>query len=246
MKAAVLYMRRAMGPTKFGDCVRDLAVADFMPTKKHPQGPRMIENRWQSLCDMYVNLGRNALVRHFLDSLKADLFFSLDDDSDFLPWQFYETVSHVDPVLRPIVSGLYFAHNGEERARARPLVLRKNEAGKMKTIWNYRPNTLEPVDSVGMGFCAIHRRVLEEWRAKHGDTWFNFTGTGLSDGFRIEDASFAQRMQSIGAKSFVHTGVTVGHLKIKVVGEADYLFRRSLEEAVARKQTDKAKESQAA
>lgn len=224
MKAVVCYLRRSLGPTGFGESVRDLAVYDFM------SGRRMIEDRWVPLqWPPYPNTGRARLIRHCLDRLpEAEIIFSLDDDQEFEPWQFYAIADAVDAERRPIVSGLYFAHNGEEMGRPRPLIARAADGG---TIWDYRPGQLEPSDVVGMGFCAMHRTALLDWRAAHGDTWFDYTGTGLADGFRLEDSSFCTRMRSIGKGIFVHTGVEIGHLKVKRIGAHDYRRLRALEAA---------------
>lgn len=245
MKAAVYYLRRPMGPTGFGEACLALAVADLLPTKQHPQGRRVIEDRWTSLnWPPYPNTGRNKLVAHFLDQLPVppDIFCSLDDDMDFEPWQFYALCELIHPLDRPIVSGLYFAHNGEERGRARPLILRRDPGAppeaKPKTVWRYRPDSLEASDTVGMGFCAIHRRVLEQWRAAHGDTWFDYTGTGAASpgGFGIEDSAFCARMRSLGHPIYVHTGLKVGHLKVKRIGAADHEMRTALEDHSAARQ----------
>lgn len=231
MKAGMFYLRRPYGPTGFGESMRNLAVADFLPDKQHPHGRRLIEDRWVSLqWPPYPNTGRTKLTQHFLDAMPGvELMGWLDDDQEFAPWQFYALADLIDPVRRPILSGLYFAHNGEERGKARPIVMRDSH-----TVWDYRPDTLEPVDIIGMGFCVIHRRVLEEWRRDHGDTWFNYIGTGLSDGFRLEDAAFCQRMKSMGVPIHVHTGIEVGHLKLKRIGAEDYRMRRALEPAGAK------------
>lgn len=228
MKVVVCYLRRSMGPTGFGESIRNLAVADFMPSKAHPQGRRLIEDRWVPLLwPPYPNTGRTHLMRHCLDQVpEAEIIFSLDDDMEFEPWQFYAVVDLIDPVKSPIVSGLYFAHNGDERGKARPLIARAADDG---TIWDYQPDALEPSDIVGMGFCAMHRSALHDWRAKHGDTWFDYQGHGLTDGFRIEDSMFSERMRSIGKPIYVHTGLEIGHLKVKRIGAEDYRMRKALE-----------------
>jgi hypothetical protein len=230
VKAAICYLRRSIGPTGFGESIRDFAVADFLPSKRHPQGRRLVEDRWVSLqWPPYPNTGRTHLTRHCLDKIPAaEIIFSLDDDMEFEPWQAYAIADLIDPVKRPIISALYFAHNGEERGKARPLIAREADGG---TIWDYRPDTLELSDVVGMGFCAIHVSALKEWRALHGDTWFDYQGTGLVEGFQIEDTCFCSRMRSLGKPIYVHTGVEVGHLKTKRIGAEDYRLRRALEQA---------------
>jgi hypothetical protein len=225
MKAVICYLRRSVGPTGFGECVRDLAVYDFM------NGDRMFEDRWLTQAwPPYPNTGRNRLTEAAL-KLPPELsqvIFWLDDDEAFQPWQPAAIVRCIDPVTRPVVSGLYFAHNGEERARARPVILKRNAAGRMKAQWDYPPNELMEVDSVGMGFTAIARPWLEKWQAQHGPTWFDYRGTGAASpgGFRLEDAAFCERVQETGGRVMLHTGIKLRHLKVVEIGETHYLRER--------------------
>ena len=172
----------------------------------------------------YLNLGRNAVIKQFLDEYPRDVraLLSLDSDNTFKPEQAYEVLSHLSPE-RPVVSGLYFAWNAE-KFMPRPLIIQNG-----KTLWDYPENSLEWSDSCGMGFCAIHRDWLEEWRAKHGDTWFDFRGTGKSSpgGFAIEDRAFCERVWQTGRKVHVHTGILIGHDKQVNVNEKLYRALRA-------------------
>ncbi len=230
-QAAMLYLRRPFGPTGFGECMRDFVVADHTPSKQHPQGRRLVADRWFSLCwPPYPNTGRNLLTARFLDTTprSVNLCGWLDDDMEFEPWQLPELAALVHPVERPIVSALYFAHNGEERGKARPLVI--TDTG---TQWDYPRDQLVRVRRVGMGCCFIAREWLEDWRREHGDTWFDYIGHGKADGFQLEDSAFCDRMTQFGASIWVHTGIIVGHLKLKRIGRFDHESRTALEKAVS-------------
>lgn len=222
MKAAICYLRRSVGPTKFGRCCLSMAIADYAG------GRRLFEDRWFDLgWPPYPNTGRNELFRQMQETLPKDveIFVSLDDDTGFEPHEAYAIVDCVDPIERPVVSGLYFARNEEERGRAKPVLLKKNERGVVKALWDWRPGELLEVDVVGMGFCAIHRSKLNEWQERHGPTWFDYMGTGKTSpgGFLLEDAAFSRRIQDMGGRLWVHTGIKPRHLKTVEIGETQFL-----------------------
>jgi hypothetical protein len=221
MQAAICYLRRSVGPTKFGRCCLALCIEDHA-------GRRLFEERWFDLAwPPYPNTGRNELMRQMQEQLppEVEIFVWLDDDMAFEPHEVYAIVDCVDPVERPIVSALYYSRNEEERGRARPVILRRNAQGIMRAVWEYVPGELVPVDAVGMGLCAIHRSKLNEWQAAHGATWFDYMGTGKESpgGFSLEDSAFSKRMQGLGASLWVHTGVKPRHLKTVEIGETQYL-----------------------
>jgi len=221
MKAAICYLRRSSGPTKFGRCCLALAIADF-------SGRRLFEERWFDLgWPPYPNTGRNELWRQMQQALppEVEVFVWLDDDMAYEPHEVYALVDCVDPHERPVVSALYFSRNEEERGRARPVILRRNEQGIMRAVWEYPPGELLEVDAVGMGLCAIHRRLVNQWQATHGDTWFDYIGTGKHSpgGFSLEDSAWSKRVQEMGGRLWLHTGIRPRHLKTVEIGETQYL-----------------------
>lgn len=177
----------------------------------------------------YLNLARNALVAQFLQEFPAEVegLLMVDADNKWRAEQAYQLVGLLDHIERPVVGGLYFAWQAE-KYMPRPLVLVKG-----KTLWNYPGSALVEVDSLGMGFTIISRKWLEAWRTEHGDTWFDFRGTGKASegGFAIEDRAFCERVISTGAKVHVHTGIKIGHDKQVDVNEKLYAALRLLNQA---------------
>lgn len=165
-------------------------------------------------CAHYLNVGRNALAKRFCDQYasECEVFVSLDTDHGFNPADVAHIVSLVDPVTRPVVSGLYYACD-DLGAQVRPIVLRRKADGSLDTVWEFAANDLVEVDVVGMGFCAIHRDVLLRIRELAGDHWFDFDETEAGD-FMPEDNAFCRRVtEYLGHKIYVHTGIEIGHVK---------------------------------
>lgn len=165
-------------------------------------------------CAHYLNVGRNALTKRFCDKFasEAEIFISLDTDHGFTPQQVMHLASLVDPVTRPVVSGLYYACDdlGEQ---VRPVALRRKKDGSLETVWDFPKDELVKVDVVGMGFCAIHRDVFLKIREFAGDRWFDFDETERGD-FMPEDNAFCRRVTDfLGYEIYLHTGIEVSHVK---------------------------------
>lgn len=213
-KAAIAYLHSPQVTAGFHSSLMQLVAADLVQPAP-VFGARVLGHG----APPYLNLGRNAVIKQFLDEYPRDVraLLSLDSDNTFTPDQAYELLSHLSPE-RPVVSGLYFAWNAE-KFMPRPILQQYG-----KTLCDYPENSLEWSDHCGMGFCALDRGWLEDWRAAHGDTWFDFRGTGKTStgGFAIEDRAFCERVWQTGKKVFVHTGIKIGHEKQVNVGEKLY------------------------
>lgn len=210
---AIGYIRGAQISGKFAESllrtvVYDAATWNILQARVQPQ-----------FCAHYLNIGRNALTTLMCDQWaeSCPVFVSLDTDHSFTPQQVMHLVSLVDPVTRPVVSGLYFACDGQGK-QVRPVMLRRNVNGDLETMWDYPENQLVEVDVVGMGFCAISVPWLLRMREHNGDHWYDFDETvhGL---FMPEDNAFCARIQEfLGGKIHVHTGIVVGHEKTVLLG----------------------------
>lgn len=207
-KAAVGYIRGHQVAGRFMESLLALQAYDA-------QVWRVLEHRILPVnCAHYLNVGRNELVRRFLreTSPEVRVMVSLDTDQTFTPEQFMRLLALVDPVDRPIVSGLYYACD-ELGAQIRPVMLRRREDGLPQSVWDFPRDEMVEVDVVGMGFCAMDRGMLERYAEQAGPTWFDFDKTDRGV-FMPEDNAFCARMQTLmGAKIHVHTGIVVGHLK---------------------------------
>jgi hypothetical protein len=206
MKAAIGYIHPPFVVARFMRSVLELLAADAGVEK-------VFENRVIAVpSSPYLNLGRNQVAAAFLDRYppEVEILLSLDTDQSFRPSQARRLIALVND-RRPLVSGLYYAQTENLRY---PIVLRRSQINDgFDIVGDFAENSLEEVDLVGMGFCAIHRSLLEQWRIAHGDTWFDF-GKRPSGKFMAEDEAFCREVQQLGHKIYVHTGLVVGHYKL--------------------------------
>lgn len=212
LQAALAYLHRAMVPSRFADSLVDLVACEAAL----PAAERLIDGRiLRKFSPPYPNLGRNELVRAFLElPREVDRLVFVDDDNTWEPWQLRALCELATPE-RPVVSALYFAYD-DQRGNPRPILLRRTPGGGMGTTWTWDGGLME-VDVVGMGCCAIHRSVLEAQRG----CWFDYA-TGPGGEFLIEDRAFCERVQQLGKPIFVHTGIESGHCKLATIGSRQY------------------------
>jgi hypothetical protein len=176
--------------------------------------------------------GRNLAVAHFLDNTPHEWLFWVDTDMGFEPTALDRLMEAADPDTRPVVGGLCFAAklaagDGYNGFRLRPLPtifgLAKDTEGHIGFVNRsvYPRDSLVQVAGTGSAFILIHRTVLEDIRAKHGDEWYS--PISYENGKPIsEDLSFCWRVGDLGKPMFVHTGVKTTHHKAVWVGEDDY------------------------
>lgn len=187
------------------------------------RGPRILDGRVEAVtCAHYLNVGRNILTKRLLEQYGhfCDVFVSLDTDHDFTPEQLWRLVSLVDPVHRPVVSGLYHACDlaGQQ---VRPVVIRR-QGEELQTVWELPEDDFIECDVIGEGFRAVHISVLRKIEAAIGPRWFDFDATAVNRDFMPEDNAFCRRVQEIaGAKIYVHTGLDIGHEKMVRLRAAD-------------------------
>lgn len=176
--------------------------------------------------------GRNLAAQHFLDKTQAEWLFFVDTDMGFEPDALERLLVAADPVERPVVGGLCFAlkhmnPDGANGFRVLPVptlfMFAKNpkQGVGFANRFRYPPETLVQVAGTGAAFILIHRSVLVQIREKYGDAWFNFAAYG--DGAQVsEDLSFCWRVNAVGRRIFVHTGVKTTHHKEFWLGEDGY------------------------
>lgn len=165
--------------------------------------------------------GRNALAETFLNG-PSTWMFMVDSDMGFAPDTVERLIAAADPVERPVVGGLAFAHkaNGRKdhnaiRYVAIPTVYdwveTDDQVGFLSRI-DYERDALVSCAATGGAIVLIHRRALEAIRAKYGPHWFDPvvhpSGTTFS-----EDLSFCIRLAGCDIPLFVHTGVKTAHDK---------------------------------
>jgi hypothetical protein len=191
----------------------------LMMSLMHDQGLNKrivgIEQDWSSA---NVSMSRNAVTQRFLDGYDAEWLWWIDSDMAWEPTALEALLDVADRVSAPIVGGLCFgASNGE----LFPTIYQLAEfEGGITTVrvHEFEPNTLTPVAATGAAFLLIHRSVLEGIRDRVFNktfTWFQETEmAGRPVG---EDITFCLRALECGFRSFVHTGVEVGHHKSQLL-----------------------------
>ncbi len=164
---------------------------------------------WYRDEDTYLHSRRNSIFR-VAQEQEADYLLFIDSDQLFTPRDFdLLMTSQMD-----IVSGLYFVR-AHPPSKTFPCAYKKdtNTLG-YANIKTYPKDSLCEVDTVGMGFCLISRKVL----------------TAMDEPFDIqgkwgEDFIFCQRAQEAGFKIWVHTGASLGHVSSApiIITEKDYV-----------------------
>jgi hypothetical protein len=170
---------------------------------------------------------RNRVVRWFLDqAVAADWLLFIDTDQAFGREAVYQLLDSADPILRPVVSALIFGNvdlftdSGDPGGPIwAPNWMKYNPGGYPRLVLEFT-TSLQEVDAVDMGFCLIHRSVLEAMRSKYEaeDNWPWF-GHDLAlgpAGVRVrlgEDFTFCARARKLGFSVWGNGGVIVDHIK---------------------------------
>lgn len=197
---------------EFIDSMRDLQIFDRqhngLVQHEHP------------VSGLYIAQNRNNMVREYLKNTKNAWLISLDTDIHFRPEMIYALYEIADPVKRPIVSGIYFSRLAQ--GRLCPVWFVEKDNGKYSTVKQVEGDDgqPQPLDAIGMGFCIIHRSVLEKLADLHGGdewTWFGHDETFNQDDQKIhhlgEDLTFCRRARRAGFSVWGHAGIQVGHIK---------------------------------
>lgn len=183
-------------------------------------------------CGALLHMGRNDVVKSFLEGSQDWLFF-VDSDMKLEPDTLDRLMEVADSKKRPIVGATcVLPTRGGDVV---PLYyMRKPSSGESRRpIPRYSPKTqpadkLVRVDATGTGCLLIHRRVFEEMAEAYSSNgvamptpWFDFENfDGVAYG---EDLTFCHRARALGIPIYVHTGIAVGHVKsmLLTVGAAE-------------------------
>lgn len=180
----------------------------------------------------YIEENRNQMVRRFLARIPTiphlEWLLSVDADIDFVPEMAYAIYEQADRVERPIMSGVYFSRLGDE-GRICPVWFMDKKNGKYST-----PPTLngglQELDAVGMGFCLIHRSVIDKMAEVYANdswTWFGrdavFNTEDRTYHHLGEDLTFCRRAKQLGFPVWGHAAIQVGHIKKTGLSYEDWL-----------------------
>jgi hypothetical protein len=186
---------------------------------------------------MQVAAARNRSVERMLHT-QASWLWMVDTDMGFGVNALDLLLESADPVERPVVGGLCFAHAmdqqtlsvfGSRRWRIQPTIYQwaelaeDQQAGRLAEqgflpVLDYPPNAVIPVGGTGAAMLLVHRSALLKIRDKHGPTWFTpavHPTAAPGGGPRIfsEDLSFCIRAQSADVPIHVDTRVGTTHDK---------------------------------
>lgn len=180
--------------------------------------------------------GRNTLARVMCDESPAEWLFMVDSDMGFAPDTVERLIAAADPLERPVVGGLAFAHKTDGKAefhgiryRACPtlydFVDLPDKVGFAPRL-DYPRDVLVPVGATGGACLLIHRTVLERIRERYGDVWFDPITHPKGPTVFSEDLSFCVRVAGVGVPMFVHTGIKTTHDKGGVFLDEEFFDRQ--------------------
>lgn len=158
---------------------------------------------------------RQVLIDGWYDQLKTDWILWVDSDivltADVLKilWEV------ANPVIRPIVSGIYFVSKQDEGTLKNPLPVIFNDIDEF-TIQHIHPlpeNQLIQVDCAGFGLVLMHRSVVEKMREKFPNQSLFAEQEGIGKEYVSEDIVFFRKAKAAGIPVHAHTGALVKHMK---------------------------------
>lgn len=171
-----------------------------------------------------VALMRNLCIVHFLYETTAQWLWMVDTDMTFEPDIVKRLLRAANPDTKPVVGGLCFSAD-TLGGQVKPTLY----AGDTLTdvVHDYPRDTMLRVGGTGAACLLMHRRALEAFDRYAPMPWF---ADEIHDGLSVsEDKVFCLRLRALGIPLFVHTGVRLGHCKVRPVVEADYLAARAAE-----------------
>lgn len=170
-----------------------------------------------------IHSGRNQIAKVVLDESESEWLFMVDSDMGFAHDTVERLVAAADPVARPVIGGLAFAHKTDgkssfygTRYRCTPTVYDfVEDDDKIGFIprMKYERDMLTQCSATGGACVLIHRSALEAIRAKFGDVWFTPITHPKGPTEFSEDLSFFVRLAAVDMPLHVHTGVKTCHDK---------------------------------
>jgi hypothetical protein len=148
----------------------------------------------------YLDAGRNAIVRWFLEQTDCDRLLQIDSDISFRP----SDVNQLEGDDLGCVAGVYYnLYDGEVKPVAK--LLAQNDVTS--------DDPLLEVEGVGAGFLMVSRDLLEKMATEYEPpmAWF---WEPIQDGKHVgEDFGFCQRVRELGEKVWVDLRVQLSHHK---------------------------------
>jgi glycosyltransferase involved in cell wall biosynthesis len=180
-----------------------------------------------SSCHIAIN--RSVILRTFLEDTDADWLLCIDSDIVFEP-EHLELLWEVKSEERQVVSGVYFLLTDKTNVAPVPMPsifrvdLKKHEEPESKAFYHPMPeNQIVEISRAGFGFLMMSRSVVEKVLALPINSPF---AERFFSPYKLvgEDFVFFEHLESLGIKSYAHTGIVVGHEKNINVGLDYYTF----------------------
>lgn len=191
-----------------------------------------------------ISSARNKMCEVFLDKSDAEWLWMVDTDMTFAPDTLARLVEHADPERAPIVGGLCFGEeDGLLFATCYELAGTCEDDMQFIRYHTWPENAMFQVFATGAACLLIHRGALEkvrDYRHVHSGTgqptgqvgfspvfpWFQereFNGGPMG-----EDVTFCFRAGMAGLPVYVHTGITLGHVKTRSLTVEGYHAQRAM------------------
>jgi hypothetical protein len=211
-----------LGAPLFYSCLRDTFRADN-------HGARRIQDREIEVVGSQIDVLRNDIVEAFLAHPdRPHWLLMIDADMTWTPQDVTRLLEAADEKERPIMGGLCFAERRASGGKLWPtlMVFEPGPDGRgvagVKDMTDWPRGEVCKVDTTGAAFLLVHRSVYERMRERagpyHPAPWFAITYLPMA---RLgEDTTFCLRCRGLGVPIYVHTGVSIGHVKQRVLTEA--------------------------
>ncbi len=167
---------------------------------------------------MPAHWAANELCREFLGNTDGDTIFLLDDDMTYGPEDMWHMSQHQATWPYDAVMAMCTRRNLEEPSAVVMHHLGKQPMPKalrgdhFTLRANMDPNvTVEPVDSIGLAFTLIRRKVFEPLIDKdHGIAYTDFFRWG--SGWEGEDIVFCRDLRELGFRMGIDKTIFPGHI----------------------------------
>ena len=159
---------------------------------------------------------RQVLFDSWADQNKADWLLWVDSDIVLTPEAFKLIWDAADKDTKPVVTGLYFISNENEKPLMQPLpALFKEGRNKheLEVISQISHNQVIEIDSAGFGFLLMHKSIVSKIRKENLNYSLFAEEEGVGEKYISEDIVFFRKLKKAGIKIYAHTGAVVQHMK---------------------------------
>ena len=221
------YVHSATVHASFAQCL----LRDTLAEHKRILGHRT------ALSSANVSFGRNLIVREFLKQDHVDWLLMIDTDMVWKPGVISRMLDIADPDTVPVLGALAFgmASFGELTPFPTMYGTQKDANGNIHfdRVVEFPEDTLCPVAGTGAAFLLVHRGAFEAIPERDDDMFRWFAEERIEGHMIGEDLVFCRRLGEAGVPIYVHTGISVGHIKHIIADAELYHAQRTVQQALA-------------